>query len=135
MAPTIDHDMSAVTHRPVMRGTTVEAGGETFKFATPVEAIEALRFLSVADTEAVFRCSWAVELTGDRLPPEVDFPSDLVGNCDAPARGTARGWECFHGHSHVSGASYFDDDEVSARRLAEMPFPVDSYTMDGRRLA
>lgn len=99
MAPT------TTRKRPVMTGLIVTADEEIFVASTRKEAIEILKFVSAPDAETVFPCGWEVRLTGDRLPREIDFPSDMYGSCNAPAVGTEHGFRCLAGHDHVSYTS------------------------------
>jgi hypothetical protein len=114
-------------------GPLLHVGDETFTFDSAREAIEALRWLSTKDgVQAVFTCSWEIRLPASRLPEEIDFPGQMYGPCNALSVGTARGWQCLHGHEHVSGASYYEEEEVVAYRQAGHPVDPNGLLMDGR---
>lgn len=74
-------------------------------------------------------CSWLVERAPDR---EVDFPSDLVGECGAPAVTFADGFACAGGHSHTSQGVYLDDDEIVVGNPATLA--PGARRMDGQPL-
>lgn len=117
----------------------VRNGDDTFEFpAAPALAHRALDFLDEANRAGrdTFRCSWTIRLTGHRLPPEVDFPSDLYGPCDLPAAADAdgNGFTCLGGHAHRSDLEYFDDDEIAGARAAGRPLPANAARMNGASL-
>lgn len=62
-------------------------------------------------------CTWLVKRWPDR---EVDFPSDLITECGAPAVRFADGFACAGGHSHVHDGVYLDDDEIVAGNPATL---------------
>lgn len=118
---------------PVLKGSTIHLGDEQVEFSDRREAIEALRWLTQQEgVEAIFPCSWEIRLPAHRLPYEIDFPGQMYGSCNALVVGTARGWHGLCGHSHVSGAQYYEEDEVIAYRQAGHPVDPAGLLMDGR---
>lgn len=108
---------------------------DVFEFASPNAAHAAMSAIgeAEADGRSVFACTWTVELTGDRRPYEVDFPSDLVGPCNAVAMEDTDGlgWTCFDGHGHRSDLVYYEADEVAAIRDAGGRLATNAVLMDG----
>lgn len=68
-------------------------------------------------------CNWLVEI----------YTEDGVGvvNCGAASIEFANGWACTSGHSHVSFAQYFDDEELDGMRQAHVLAPAGARRMDG----
>lgn len=118
-------------------GKTLVTDDHTFQFASAREAVEALKWVRQMDGYSVSPCSWLVQAPpvwasdpdSDWYP---DSPADLVRDCGAPLVATDRGWECLHGHSHVSGAQYFEEEEVRHLMQDGYLVPQDALFMDGR---
>lgn len=111
----------------------VLADGEVVSLASAREAVEALKWVLAQDSvEDVFTCGWEIRLPASRLPEEIDFPGQMYGPCNALAVGTAGGWHCAHGHEHVSGAQYYEEEEVAHRMQDGYLVPQDALYMDGR---
>lgn len=114
-------------------GKALHVGDETFTFDSAREAISVLKWLQAhPEVDEVFSCGWEIRLPASRLPEEIDFPGQMYGPCNAMAIGTARGWEYLHGHAHVSGAEYYEEDEVAHLTQNGYLVPQDALYMDGR---
>lgn len=120
-------------------GKTLHAGDETFDFDNARTAIDALRWLvAQQDVQAVVPCGWQVEMSRAEQADRAEYgwypdsAGDLIVDCGAPVVFTSRGWHGLCGHSHVSGAQYYEEDEVLARREAGYLVDPDGFLMDGR---
>jgi hypothetical protein len=121
-----------------VQGATLHLGDESFTFSSVREAIEAFKWVRAQDdVQAVFPCTWTVERwpvvdddeEGGWYP---DSPSDLLADCGGLVVGTSRGWHGLCGHSHVSGAQYYTEDEVAHNLRNGYMVPEDALLMDGR---
>lgn len=111
----------------------IHLGNESVEIADRREAVEALRWLTQQDdVQGITLCSWEIRLPAHRLPEEIDFPGQMYGPCSALLVETSRGWHCAHGHEHVSGAEYYEEDEVRHLMQDGYLVPQDAYYMDGR---
>lgn len=118
---------------PHTSGSALIAGDERFQFDTARDAVEALRWLAAQeDVQEVFPCSWEIRLPASRLPEEIDFPGQMYGPCEGLCVGTSKGWHGLCGHGHVSGAEYFEEEEVLANVQAGHFPSADALLMDGR---
>lgn len=79
-----------------------------------------------ADAANVWSCSWLVK---DGYTEDGDA---VVIDCGAVSVGFDNGFACAAGHSHLSNAEYFDDDEIAGARHAGHSLPANARHIDGR---
>lgn len=111
------------------------AADEQIDFDTPHEAVQALRWVrDQGAVEAVFPCGWLVDVGCE--------DGSWIVPCGNVAVGTARGWECYGGHAHVTaearfeeGWDYVDADDVEAMRSGAFLPTFLPVNMDGTAVA
>jgi hypothetical protein len=110
----------------------LKRAGDSFVVSTPdhewiyrsfAQAQSVLKLVSRPDVEDVFACSWLVD------GGYTEDGDAIIVECEAAAIGTARGFECAAGHSHVNASVRFDegwdyvdsDEQAAIERGAWLP--------------
>ena len=89
------------------------------------------------------KCTWQVQVSINQICPRgcecegihgemwAEARGEWVQDCGADVTETDNGWSCASGHSHITGANYFDEDEIAAMRQGNRPMSF-GYAMDGK---